>query len=66
MDGVRLPNHITRERVQNGKVVHFIPEQLDTDRKFFIHRNDLNRVPANPECSTRESHIVARVLHSHK
>ena len=63
---LRLPHHLTRQRVQVGELLDLVAEHLDADGELLVDREDLDRVAAHPERAAGERQVVARVLHVHQ
>ena len=59
---IDLADHVAGQRVQVVKRFDLVAEVLDAHCEFLIRRDDLHGVPAHPERSPGERHVVAVVL----
>ena len=48
--------------IEARDAVDLVTEEFDADRQLFVRRNDLDRVAAHAERTSRERHVVAVVL----
>ena len=59
---VDLANDVTSQWMEVVQCLDLVTEEFDADRQLFVRRNDLDRVAAHAERTSRERHVVAVVL----
>ena len=59
---VDFAHDVAGQRVHVVEGLDLVPEELDADGELFVGRDDLDRVPADPERAPGERHVVAVVL----